>query len=119
MLRRVNDGRKSFEEWYSRLPENKRDTTHYNLRRAYELAPREQLDSFVNDPNAHLYSSYLNPETGNYEFMKSKDHPTIDLELDWFYSDDGSRFRKDYDLDTTGNHYKYIRKNNIKSILNR
>lgn len=74
--------RGTFEEWYQTVPENKRDTTSYNLRRAFELAPKKQLKSFVEDPNSHLYSAYFNKDTGEYEFMKSKDHPTIQLELD-------------------------------------
>lgn len=104
--------RLSFEEWYKNLPEEKNDTMNYNLRRAYELAPQEQLDRFANDPNAHLTTVYENEE-GDFEFMKSKNHPTIDKELEWYYSDDPGAvgFREGYYLDTTGDYYKYVRKN--------
>lgn len=77
MLKRVEP----FNEWYKKVPEEKNDTTSYNLRRAYELAPQKELDAFVNDPEAHLYSVYETPD-GNYEFMKRKDHPTLIKELE-------------------------------------
>ena len=99
-----------FEDWYKTVPKEKNDTTTYNLRRAFELAPKDQLDAFVKDPDAHLYSVYLNKDTGEYEFVKRKDHPTIQLELDWYNSDDPEavEFRKKYKLDTSGDYYKYI-----------
>lgn len=101
-----------FDEWYKTVPVTKNDTSNYNLRRAYDLAPQEQLDAFVNDPNAHLYSVYENKQTGNYEFMKSKNHPTLKLELDWYNSNenDAIDFRNKYSLDTNGEYYKYVPK---------
>lgn len=101
-----------FDEWYKTVPVTKNDTSNYNLRRAYDLAPQEQLDAFVNDPNAHLYSVYENKQTGNYEFMKSKNHPTLKLELDWYNSNEKNAidFRNKYLLDTNGEYYKYVPK---------
>ena len=100
----------SFNEWYKTIPSEKNDTTNYNLRRAYELAPQEQLDAFAKDPKAHLMSAYENAKTGEYEFVKSKDHKTIKLELDWYNSSDPEavEFRKNYKLDTNGDYYKYV-----------
>ena len=102
--------RPSFEEWYKKVPKQKNDTTNYRLRRAYELAPQSQLDAFINNPNAHLYSVYQNPDNNVYEFMKSKDHKTLQKELDWYYSNDPEaiQFRKQYNLDKSGNYYKYV-----------
>lgn len=99
-----------FEDWYKTVPKDKNDTTKFNLRRAFELAPKDQLNAFVKDPDAHLYSTYFNKDTGEYEFVKRKDHPTIQLELDWYNSDDPEavEFRKKYKLDTSGDYYKYI-----------
>jgi hypothetical protein len=37
----------------------------------------------------HAGSVALNPETGDYEFMKSSSHPSIIDELNWYNSDDG------------------------------
>ena len=49
---------KSLNNWYvennKTVPKEKNDTTNYNLRRAFELAPKSQLNAFVKDPNAHL-----------------------------------------------------------------
>ena len=57
-------------------------------------------------------SVYLNPNTGVYEFMKSKNHPTLHFETDWYNSNspEAVNFRKDYDLDMSGDYYKYIPK---------
>lgn len=111
---------KTFEQWYATVPKEKADTTTYNLRRAYELAPEEQLVAFANDPDAHLYSSYENPDTGEYEFMKSKDHSTIGKELDWYNGNtaDARKFRRKYALDTSGEYYRYVpREKRSKQIL--
>ena len=109
----------TFESWYNMVPEDRRDTTSYNLRRAFELAPREELEAWrtssvkdlINGKN-HLNSVYLNPKTGVYEFMKSKDHPTLKYELDWYNSNDPEavQFRSNYDLDKSGEYYRYVPK---------
>jgi hypothetical protein len=99
-----------FDQWYKTVPKSKNDTINYNLRRAYELAPQKDLDAFVKNPNAHLMSAYENPETGIYEFMKSKHHSTINKELDWYNSKEGKDFRNNYNLDTTGDYYRYVPK---------
>lgn len=101
----------SFDQWYQSVPQSKSDTASYNLRRAYDLAPQNQLDSFVNNPEDHLYSVYPN-DKGVYEFMKSKNHPTVDKELEWFNSSDPEAiaFRNRYALDSTQNYYKYVPK---------
>lgn len=111
----VKEEQISYEEWYKTVPKEKNDTTSYNLKRAYELAPKEQLNAFVQDPDAHLMSAYQTSD-GNYEFVKSKNHPTLNKELDWYNSDnpDAIDFRNNYDLDTTGEYYKYIKKEQPK-----
>lgn len=109
----------TFESWYNIIPEDRRDTTSYNLRRAFELAPREELEAWrtssISDLKAgknHLNSVYLNPKTGIYEFMKAKDHPTLKYELDWYNSNDPEavQFRNNYDLDKSGDYYRYVPK---------
>lgn len=109
----------TFESWYNMVPEDRRDTTSYNLRRAFELAPREELEAWrtssVSDLKAgknHLSSVYLDPKTGVYEFMKAKDHPTLKYELDWYNSNDPEaiQFRNSYDLDKSGEYYRYVPK---------
>ena len=102
----------TFEQYYKSVPKGKNDTTSYNLRRAYELAPKQDLERFISDKNAHLNSVYENKNTGEYEFMKSKNHPTIQKELDWYNSNnpEAIKFRNQYKLDTTGDYYKYKQK---------
>lgn len=111
--------KKSFEDWYKTVPVDRNDTTSYNLRRAYELAPYNELEAWrtssIEDLNAgknHLRSVYRNPNTGVYEFMKSKNHPTLHFETDWYNSNDPEavEFRKNYDLDMSGDYYKYVPK---------
>lgn len=109
----------SFEDWYKTVPTDRNDTTSYNLRRAYELAPFDELEAWrtssVKDLNSgknHLRSVYLNPDTGIYEFMKSKNHPTLHFETDWYNSNDPEaiKFRNNYNLDMNGDYYKYVPK---------
>lgn len=115
----------TFESWYNMIPENKKDTTDYNLRRAFELAPQEELIKFAKDPESHLRTFYYNSD-GVGEFMKSKNHPTLWMELEYYNNGNNvinqngknvivpadkkewEEFRKKYTLDTSGEYYKYI-----------
>lgn len=109
----------TFESWYETVPSDRNDTTSYNLRRAFELAPKEELEAWrtssvedLRNGKNHLNSVYLNPKTGIYEFMKAKNHPTLKYELEWYNSKDPEaiKFRNAYDLDTSGDYYKYVPK---------
>lgn len=111
--------RKSYDDWYKTVPADRNDTTLYNLRRAYELAPMSELEAWrtssTKDLEAgrnHLRTVYRDPKTGIYEFMKSKNHPTINMELDWYNGNtpDAVDFRNQYNLDTSGDYYRYIPK---------
>ena len=109
----------TFESWYETVPSDRNDTTSYNLRRAFELAPKEELEAWrtssvedLRNGKNHLNSVYLNPKTGIYEFMKAKNHPTLKYELEWYNSKDPEaiKFRNAYDLDNSGDYYKYVPK---------
>lgn len=109
----------TFESWYETVPSDRNDTTSYNLRRAFELAPKEELETWrtssvedLRNGKNHLNSVYLNPKTGIYEFMKAKNHPTLKYELEWYNSKDPEaiKFRNAYDLDMSGDYYKYVPK---------
>lgn len=109
----------TFESWYETVPSDRNDTTSYNLRRAFELAPKEELKAWrtssvedLRNGKNHLNSVYLNPKTGIYEFMKAKNHPTLKYELEWYNSKDPEaiKFRNAYDLDMSGDYYKYVPK---------
>lgn len=106
-----------YDSWYKTIPTDRNDTTSYNLRRAYELAPYSELEAWrtsspkdLKNGKNHLRSVYLNPKTGVYEFMKSKNHPTLHFETEWYNSNDPEAidFRKNYMLDTSGEYYRYI-----------
>ena len=110
----------TFESWYKTIPSDRNDTTSYNLRRAFELAPREELEAWrtssisdLKNGKNHLNSVYLDPKTGVYEFMKAKNHPTLKYELEWFNSNDPEavQFRSNYNLDDSGEYYRYVPKN--------
>lgn len=103
----------TFEEYYQSLPKDKRDTVNYNLRRAYELYPYEYMVKFAKDPNYHLGTVAYNKDTDEYEFLKGKNHNTVQKEIDWYQSNDSDAIehRKNWKLDTSGDTYKYIRKN--------
>lgn len=62
--------------------------------------------------NSYDASSVLyDPSKDEYNFLKPKDHSTIQYELDWYNSEDGKEFRKDYKLiNPKGNYYKYVRR---------
>ena len=113
-----------FDSWYKTVPKDRNDTTSYNLKRAYELAPKEEIEQWrkasskeLQSGNKHLRTVYENPKTGEYEFMKSKNHPTLQKELDWYNSNtpEAYKFRSKYKLDTSKDYYKYIPKKDIKN----
>lgn len=105
----------TYEEYYNSLPKEKRDTTNYNLRRAYELYPYEDMVKFAEYPNYHLGTVAYNKDTDEYEFLKSKNHNTVHKEIEWYNSNDPNavEHRKNWKLDTSGDTYKYIRKNKL------
>lgn len=107
----------SYEEWYKTVPADRNDTANYDLRRAYELLPQEQLEQWRTalpedlDKN-HLPSVAYNGQADEYEFLKGKDHPTVQKELDWYNSDnpEAVAFRKEgWRLDNSGDRYRYVR----------
>jgi hypothetical protein len=106
-----------FNEWYNTVPSDRNDTTNYNLRKAYENIPFKQIERWknatveqLNNDDYHLPSVIKNSD-GSYDFLKSKNHPSVKYEIDWYNSPEGASFKKDYQLDTTGTYYKYIPRN--------
>lgn len=120
-----------YEIYRNSLPSNLANTDPkvYRLKRFWELNgkppvfvpyPNENGDSLYtfnrDDKSWHIGSIAYNDDTDEYEFLKSSKHPTVNLEIDWYNSPDGSRFKKDWQLITTDNngnqleYYKYIRR---------
>jgi hypothetical protein len=116
-----------FESFKRTLPVNLQSSEDYNIKRLWELTGKPlsatQLikDGVITlnkeDYLFHAPSVALNKDTGEYEFLKAKNHPTLQEELDWFNSMDASEFREKYDLDISGPYYKYIPKKDIVEVL--
>lgn len=106
-----------FEDWYKTVPAEINDTTNYNLRRAYELLPFNELEDWRNG-KAHL-RSIVPTSNGDYEFLKSKKHPTYNKEIEWFNSNDKNaiEFRNNYRLDNKDKYPKYIKKSKMGKLV--
>lgn len=108
----------TFEEYYKSLPAEKNDTTMYDLRTAFKLLPEKELEKFQKRRNAHLRSVGYDPSVDTYYFLKRKNHPTIYKELKWYNSNKAKDFRSKYELDTSGDYYKYVPKQQLGGTLN-
>lgn len=70
------------------------------------------------EEDGHYHApSVIKGSDGNYDFLKSSNHPTVNYETNWYkYHPAAEQFRKDYELVTTdeqGNpltYYKYIKR---------
>lgn len=110
-----NGGIINFQNYLQTLPKNQRDSTDYNVRRYWELngkpkdfeeAIKKGMFILEKDGYWHANSIAYNKDTGEYEFMKSPNHPTIQLELDAYNKN--KKFKKNYQLDSTSIPWKYV-----------
>lgn len=117
MLKYDGQTKPKFEDWYKTVPAEINDTTNYNLRRAYELLPFNELEDWWNR-KAHL-RSIAPTSNGDYEFLKSKKHPTYNKEIEWFNSNDKNaiEFRNNYRLDNKDKYPKYIKKSKMGKLV--
>lgn len=120
----------TYKEFLSTLPQNLQEGNDgedgYRMRYLFDNSPnvwnfddalKENL--FELNPEDNTYHGFsIFPKTG--EFLKSRNHPTINKELEWYNGDseDAKKFREEYDLITEENgkpltYYRYKRK--IKS----
>lgn len=118
---------KTYQEFLSTLPKNLQEGNDgedgYRMRYLFDNSP--DVWNFEDALKAGLFE--LNSEDNTYhgfsifpstgEFLKSKNHPTIQYELDWYNgdSDDAKKFREEYDLITEEDgkpltYYRYKRK---------
>lgn len=116
---------KTYQEFLLTLPENLQQGNDgedgYRMRYLFDNSPnvwnfedalKENLFELNQEDNTyHGFSIF--PLTG--EFLKSKNHPTVQNELDWYNSDDAKDFREEYDLITEEDgkpltYYKYKKK---------
>lgn len=117
MLKYGGQTKPKFEDWYKTVPAKINDTINYNLRRAYELLPFNELEDWRNG-KAHL-RSIAPTSNGDYEFLKSKKHPTYNKEIEWFNSNDKNaiEFRNNYRLDNKDKYPKYIKKSKMGKFV--
>lgn len=129
-----------FEYYISTLPLAQRDSTSYRVKdyweyngrpKDFEEAKKKGMFSFNQKDNSyHARSVAENPQTGDIEFMKSSNHPTIFMETDWYekgliHNDDGTTlqlepgiegyedwqdFKNNYELQRTEPYWKYVRR---------
>lgn len=55
-----------FEDWYKTVPQEKNDTTNYDLERAYNELPFEELEQFRTIPEKHLDGRFKKPNHMTY-----------------------------------------------------
>lgn len=118
-----------YQRFLRSLPPNQRDSKDFNTYRYWELNGRPKsfaqaiatdppMYTLENDGYFHASSVAYNKDTDSYEFMKSPEHPTIDLELlNYWNNPKMSSFREKYGLDMDSNPYKYIRRDGTSKPL--
>lgn len=135
---------KEYNYFLDSLPDNQRLTSEgdYSTKRYWELngkpkdfdeAKKLGMYTYDSSDNSYHANTIAWGDDGIGYFMKPKHHDTVKYELDWFnngiVTEEGGRqhkasgddlkeweeFRKNYDIDTTGNFYKYIPKQSYSS----
>lgn len=113
-----------FEQFRKSLPSNLQDTSSYRLKRLWELSDKPKAFDpisgiFTKQKDGwHAPSVAYNKNTNNYEFLKPKTHPTVNLELDWFNSDDAKDFKNEgWQLEDNPD-LDYYQYKNIKKFKN-
>lgn len=107
-----------FEYYLNSLPENQRDSTNFRVKdywifngKPKDFKEARRRGMFTQEKDGwHASTIAWNPETGEGEFMKSPDHPSIQQEIDWYNSDNGSDFRSEYELVKSSPYWKYVKR---------
>lgn len=117
-----------FEVYLQSLPEYQRYSTNFRVRDYWEYNGRpknfdearkkgmfEWKEDFDESGKSlgwswHAFTVAKNPNADEYDFMKSPSHPTVQKEIDWYNSDAGSEFRKEYELQKVQPYYKYVKR---------
>ena len=93
----LKDRKPSYSAWYETVPKDYNNTKNYNLERAYELLPFEDLERWRKDAENNHLPSGVELENGDYEYLKSATHPTMMYELIWENgSPEGREWRSQY-----------------------
>lgn len=107
-----------FEYYLESLPENQKDSTNFRVKDYWEFngKPKDFKEAqrrgmFTQEKDGwHASTIAWNPKTGEGEFMKSPDHPSIQEEVNWYNSDNGAKFRSEYELVKSSPYWKYIKR---------
>ena len=119
-----------FEYYVSTLPVAQRDSSNFRVRdywqyngqpKDFDEAKKRGMFEWVEDFDSngkslgwswHAFTVAKNPNTDEYDFMKSSSHPTVQKELDWYNSNspDAVEFRNNYELQKTDPYWKYVRR---------
>lgn len=107
-----------FEYYLESLPENQRDSTNFRVKdywifngKPKDFKEARRRGMFTQEKDGwHASTIAWNPKTGEGEFMKSPDHPSIQQEIDWYNSDNGSGFRSEYELVKSSPYWKYVKR---------
>ena len=59
-------GKPKFQDWYKTVPQEKNDTTNYDLEKAYNELPFEELEAFRTIPEKHLDGRFKKPNHMTY-----------------------------------------------------
>lgn len=105
-----------YDYFVSTLPDNlkPKEGDHYDMRTLWELGDRPQDFDTVKgklfhwngeDNSWHANSVIYDKENDEYIILKSPEHPSYNLELQWYFSDEGKDFREKYRYDPILNKY--------------
>ena len=110
-----------YKRFKNSLPDNLKNTPesdyamryywkHGNKPKSFDEAINRENPMFTMEDDGFYHAPSVEPNT--LRFLKPKNHPTLQYELDWYNSDnpDAIDFRSKYDLDTSGKFYRYILK---------
>jgi hypothetical protein len=110
-----------YKTFKNSLPDNLKNTPesdyamryywkHGNKPKSFDEAINREEPMFTMEDDGFYHAPSVEPNT--LRFLKPKNHPTLQYELDWYNSDnpDAADFRSKHDLDTNGKFYKYVLK---------
>jgi len=116
----------SYQKFKNTLPPNLKNASEkeYAMRYYWENSDKPesfakaisgQNPMFTKESDGSYHAPSVEPNT--LRFLKHKTHPTVQKELDWYNSNDPEavKFKKNYDIDMTGDYYKYKPKEQMKN----
>ena len=113
-----------YERFKNSLPDNLKytDESNYDMRylwihggkpKSFEESINSENPMFSLEKDGLYHGPSVEPNT--LQFVKRYDHPTLQKELNWYYSKEGEKFRREYDLVKEGEFYRYVLRKKQKS----